>query len=91
MADELDPARADEATYVKMWSHIVQKGFQLGSVAGAGAVVPITLLRLGLTPDAQRIALSNAGKSTIGGILLAGVLRTSAATHASQCCACRTV
>jgi pyridoxal biosynthesis lyase PdxS len=76
MADgDDDPARAEEYTYTRMWAHILQKGFQLGSAVGTGVVLPVMLYRTGgfAMPAAEALnrALSAAGMSTAGGIAFA--------------------
>jgi hypothetical protein len=70
--DDIDPAHADEYTHAKMWRHILEKGWQVGSVLGVAVVVPFMMLRY--RADVTT-AMSWAGRATPAGIILAGVVQ----------------
>ena len=75
--EEIDPARPESSTHLRMWTHIVQKGWQVGSVLGTAVVLPIAYYRMrGLDP-----ALSAAGKTLPGGIALACATSKAEASH----------
>ena len=79
MSADDDEARAGEYTHAKIWGHIFQKGFQLGSTVGIGVVVPVALVRSGGFKVPSTVALQHALQAA-GVASLAGVGFASALT-----------
>lgn len=65
--DDFDPAQPERNTHLRMWTHIVQKGWQVGSVIGTSAVLPIAYYRA----RALEPALSAAGMAIPAGVVFA--------------------
>ena len=63
--DDFDP---NQNTHILMWSHILQKGFQGGSLVGSLAIGPALAYRAGQWP----VVLSTAGSTALVGVLLSG-------------------
>lgn len=63
--DDFDPL---PNAHVLMWSHILQKGFQAGSLIGTAAVGPVLAYRAGKWTT----VVSTAGPAALVGVALAG-------------------
>lgn len=68
----LDSPRQDENTYWRSWGRILQNGWQVGSVVGTTLVVPVLLAKNDESGPIGNIDV--AGKATVAGIGLAGVV-----------------
>jgi hypothetical protein len=65
---EEDPAHPEQYTHLRMWGHIMQKGWQVGSVIGTMVVLPIALYTTRDTPK----SFAAAGRALPAGVLFAG-------------------
>lgn len=64
--DDFDPM---PYAHAQMASHILQKGFQSGSLVGSVVVGPILAYRAGQRP----LVVSTAGRSALVGVFLSGI------------------
>lgn len=69
MENDFDPY---QNAHLLMWSHILQKGFQAGSLIGSVAVGPI----LGYRSGKWSTVVNTAGRSALVSVILSGMHHT---------------
>jgi hypothetical protein len=80
MAADSEEYDATKSPGLVLYKHILQKGFQLGSVLGVGVVVPARAAYMALwqkQPVATLLLARTAGATTMGAVTLVGESFTS--------------